>query len=104
MMHVSRWQSRSDRMDCCSPGVHQELRVVSESTHFGIHGILEDHIKLKHEIRVVGGWTNPGWFVLSGRVSHRLHRYLRKSGPIMIFILQSLLIVSMDNNSKHEYN
>ena len=30
-MHVSRRQSRTDRMDCCSPGVYQELLVVSDA-------------------------------------------------------------------------
>ena len=27
------------------------------------------------------GWTKPGWFVRQGRVSSRLHRFLRKPGP-----------------------
>ena len=45
-MHVFRRQLGSNCMDFCSPGMHQELLVVSESTY----GILGDHKKSKCEI------------------------------------------------------
>ena len=50
LMQVSRRQSCTDRMNCCAPGVHQEVLVVSESTHFGIRGILKTTQTSKREI------------------------------------------------------
>ena len=88
------------------------------SCGFGVHTLWytwypqRPHKNWSMRLGVGGGWRmdeswlDESWLVRPLRQGFPcLHHYLQKPGPIMIFILQSLFTVSMDNNNnKDEYD